>query len=170
MQIINSIILALSSEVACTLMLCVVVAFGTALFMRFVMKGALKALDEYVENNVDSAKPFYGVYYSVKSFLYSGIAFLIVVFGMSKVFAVAQFPLDNSMALFYFYCIPVYALQWILDKYMKPLAEKWFGITLNIEDDSEEKPKKVKVRKPKVKVKKVKYYIDSETGEEKVIE
>lgn len=173
MQFFNSLIIALSSDIANTLMMCCLSALCVALVMRFIVKGALKALDEYVENNVEPSNRLYGIYYTVKAFLYSGIAFALTVFAMSRIFAVCIFPLANAKELFFLYCIPVYALQWVLDKYMKPLAEKWFGIKIEIDEEGnvvkpEKAEKPAKPKKVKVHTKKVKYTVD-ENGNEIVI-
>lgn len=173
MQFLQSLIIALSSDVANTIFMSALAGLCVALVMRFIVKGALKALDEYMETNVEPSNRWYGIYYTVKAFLYSGVAFLLTTFAMSKVFAVCVFPLGNARELFFLYLIPVYALQWVLDKYMKPLAEKWFGIKIEIDENGnvvkpekaqrEPKPKKVKVH-----TKKVRYTVD-ENGNEVVI-
>lgn len=167
MGFINNIIVCLKTDISAFIFMCVISCFGVALAMRFFVKRALAGYDSYIHETYAENTKEYGKYSAVKGSLYSVIAFGLTFIGLLSIAKVSPVEFAHNAWIMGCVLVIMYFCQMVLDRYLEPIAEKFFGVDIDMED-IEAKPKKE--RKPKIKTKKVayKYYIDAEGNEVKV--
>lgn len=153
----------IQSDYVVTFAMCVLASLGVAIIMRFFVKTAFIKLDEYFKSRGKDDK-FLAIYNTCKAIAYLVIAGVLTIIALSKLMNVCVFPAENSRALSIFYFLPMFALQFFLDKHMKKIACHLFGIEYE-KDDEEKEEKPVKEKKPKVHYKKVAYTLDDEGNE-----
>lgn len=152
----------LGHELVLTFALCLLGSLSVAIVMRFFVKQVLGKVDDYIKTKHPDDKVS-AIYTAVKSFLYTGIAFVLTGVVLAMLMHVCAFPYGNNVWLSFLYFIPMLALQYFFDRKMKRLACIMFGLPYEGEssdDEEEEKPKKKKVH-----YKRVAFTLDEEGNE-----
>lgn len=156
----------LNKEALTTVGLCVLASLGVAIVMRFFVKPVFLGIDKFINSKYEDGTKVAGIYATVKAIIYTGSAFVLMCLALAQLMKVCTFPLDNSVYLAWLYFVPMYALQFFLDKNMKRIANKVFGLD-PVEEPEDEEPeeKPAKPKKVKVYTKKIKYTLDDDGNE-----
>lgn len=148
----------LGNEAVVTVSLCILACVSVAIVMRFFVKPIFRSVDDYMKKKYEELSKTSCVYASIKSVVYTAVAFVLTGIALAMLMKVCVFPVDNSPFLAWLYFIPMVALQYFLDRNMKRLANRAFGL----EDEDGHEEAEEKVRPPRIYTEKARYTIDEE--------
>lgn len=150
---------AIPTDIVVTTAMCILASLSVAIVMRFFVKPVLIKLDELFANKITSEKAK-AIYATIKAFAFVVIAGILTAYCLAKLMTFCTFPANNAKALSFLYYIPMFALQFFLDRHMKKIFCKVFGIPY---EETKEAPVEEEPKAPRKRINGV-WYIQNENG------